>query len=258
MKGYGILEKEESKSSIYDAVHELRRNGYTKINSGFKKAKIKQIQLKYEYVFNEYHKNYDGLESIDEHNTIRAPLLFDKIFLDLAKNKVVLEILHNLCGTNMILNQQNGITNPPNKEYNQSYWHRDLPYQHYTSSRPLAMNALFCVDDFTFMNGATAVLPGTHLFEKLPAEDFINNNKIQIEAKAGDFIICDAMIYHSGEYNSSKKARRGVNHVYSSPIIRRQIDFSKNDFKYRLNGKNDILGLNFQSYKSVQSYLDSR
>ena len=40
--------------------------------------------------------------------------------------------------------------------HHQSAFHRDLPYQHFTSSRPIAINALFCADEFTNENGATA------------------------------------------------------------------------------------------------------
>jgi ectoine hydroxylase-related dioxygenase (phytanoyl-CoA dioxygenase family) len=258
MKNYGILEKESSKSNINDALHELKRNGYTKINSGLSQLKITEIQSKYNKVQKQYLKKFSSLEDIDEHNTIRAPLLFERVFLDLALNKNVISILHKLCGKNMILNQQNGITNPPKQDYNQAFWHRDLPYQHFTSSKPLAMNALFCVDDFTKENGATAVLPGTHLFENFPSDNFIKKNTLQVEARAGDFIICDAMVYHSGQYNFSNRSRRGINHVYTTPIIRRQIDFSKSDFNYKVSKYNKILGLNFNSKSSIEEYLNSK
>lgn len=39
---------------------------------------------------------------------------------------------------------------------------RPVLYQHYVSSSPLAVKALFCVDDFTHENGSTFVLPASH------------------------------------------------------------------------------------------------
>ena len=102
------------------------------------------------------------LQAIDEHNTIRCMLADDSAFLDLALNPQILNIAERMLGPGFILNQQNGIINPGDgASYNQASYHRDLPYQHFTSSRPLALNALFCIDDFALDNGATLVVPAS-------------------------------------------------------------------------------------------------
>src|SRR3546814_5583379 len=52
------------------------------------------------------------------------------------------------------------IVNPAeHQSYGQGLFHRDLPHQHFVSSRPLAINALFCIDAFLEANGATLVVP---------------------------------------------------------------------------------------------------
>jgi len=85
-----------------------------------------------------------------------------------------------------VLNQQNGVINPPHSErYNQGAWHRDLPYQHFVSSRPLAINALFCLDQFTIENGATKVLPASHRQEAFPSDDFVQSQATPVTAPAG-------------------------------------------------------------------------
>jgi hypothetical protein len=256
MKEYGILEKDVTESSLECALNQIRRLGFAIVNSGLSESEVQKFQTIFDDVHDEYNSIYSDLSSIDENNTIRAPLLINEEFLKLSINKNVLQILNNIFGENVNLNQQNGIINPARKEYNQASWHRDLPYQHFTSSKPLGLNALYCVDDFTKENGATAVIPGTHLFESMPSDIYTNENKIQLEAKAGNFIICDAMLYHSGQYNSTNKSRRGVNHVYTIPIIKKQIDFSENDFAYDLKVKHPILGLDYKSCGSVKTYLD--
>jgi ectoine hydroxylase-related dioxygenase (phytanoyl-CoA dioxygenase family) len=103
-----------------------------------------------------------------------VPLAYEPIFLELAANPRILKICRTLVADYVTLNQQNGIINPPNgQRYNQAAWHRDLPYQHFTSSRPLAINALFCIDAFTVENGATKVLPASHREEAFPSDAFI-------------------------------------------------------------------------------------
>ena len=94
------------------------------------------------------------LQSLNEHNGIRAPFLIDKtgIFVKLVTNDKLLQLVSKLIKGSFYLNQQNGIINPAGNTYNQGMWHRDLPYQHFTSSSPLGINALYCVDDFTIEN----------------------------------------------------------------------------------------------------------
>ncbi|WP_457831307.1 phytanoyl-CoA dioxygenase family protein, partial [Staphylococcus aureus] len=79
-------------------------------------------------------------------------------------------------------------------------WPRDLPYQHYVSSTPLAVNALFCVDDFTLDNGSTFVIPATHKEINYPSESFVERNAVQVTAKAGQYILLDCMLFHSGGF----------------------------------------------------------
>jgi len=123
-----------------------------------------------------------------------------------------------------ILNQQNGISNPPGGPYNQGSWHRDLPYQHFTTSRPLAINALYCIEPFTLENGATLVAPGTHRREAFPSDALLNEIATPVCVPAGSFLLLDCMVFHSGGVNRSEAKRRAVNHVYTLPFIRQQID----------------------------------
>lgn len=128
-------------------------------------------------------------------------------------------------GGYQILSQQNGVINPAGENsYNQAFWHRDLPYQHVVFSRPIAVNALYCVDDFTVENGATLVLPASHLAEKFPSEDFVSSECRQVTAPAGSFIVLDCMTYHRGAINRTSLNRRAVNHVFTIPFLRQQID----------------------------------
>jgi ectoine hydroxylase-related dioxygenase (phytanoyl-CoA dioxygenase family) len=119
---------------------------------------------------------------------------------------------------------QNGIINPSVQRHPQIKWHRDLNYQHWTSSRPLAFNALVCLDEFTSLNGATYALPGSHLFAPFPSEAYVAKHEKQIETRAGSVIVMNAMLFHRGGSNRSDAPRRAVNHVIGLPILGQQID----------------------------------
>jgi ectoine hydroxylase-related dioxygenase (phytanoyl-CoA dioxygenase family) len=164
-------------------------------------------------------------------------------------------------GAGFILNQQNGIVNPAGaKTYSQSSYHRDLPYQHFVSSRPLAINALFCLDPFTLENGATFVIPASHKQEAFPSDPVIAAQAKQIEAPAGSFLVLDCMTYHCGGINRSAQDRRGVNHVYTIAMMRQQIDlpaYLGDDFTADLRMR-QLLGFNHPTARTVEEFISLR
>ena len=132
-----------------------------------------------------------------------------------------------MIGSYCLLHLQNAIVNQPGRAHHQSAWHRDLPYLDRTSSAPLAVSALFCIDEFTEETGATWCVPGSHVVADPPSDAFLATHSIAIEANAGDVIMFDSMLVHRAGANRSTKVRRGVNHVYSVGIIRQQIDLPR-------------------------------
>jgi len=260
---YGVLEKDDD---LEYHLKSLSRNGFTIIKSGFNSLEIAEILKTVKAVSCQYFEKHSKvfLQSIDEHNTVRAPFLKDPIFLKVMFNCNLMSVVQKVLHNNFYINQQNIIVNPgDSRGYNQLFWHRDLPYQHFVSSRPISLNALYCVCDFTLDNGTTQVLPGSHLHEKFPSDRYVEENKKQFFVSAGDYLLIDSMLYHSGGINKTNFERIGINNVYTTPIIRRQIDFNREDFYYDptlfLEEKyREYLGLNFFSCKSVTEFLKSR
>jgi ectoine hydroxylase-related dioxygenase (phytanoyl-CoA dioxygenase family) len=258
---YGILRQDAFNSDCDELASQLKLIGYGILDSGYSKKEISEISENFDITkvnyLNEFGEKF--LASINEHQTIRAPLLFGgKNFLKIATNYNLIKVLDSLFIGTYILNQQNGVINPPSKKYNQGMWHRDLAYQHFTSSSPLAVNALFCVDDFTIENGTTYVLPASHLKADFPSEKYVKNNAIQVEAKAGQFIILDGLLYHSGGFNGSDKERRGINHVYTIPYFKQQINLHALSSENLSEFERLILGINFREESTILSYLENR
>jgi hypothetical protein len=258
---YGILRQESFKSNIDELAGQIRRIGYGILDSGYSKKELSTIgntfDLTREKYLAKYGKNF--LKQINEHQTLRAPILYGGAeFLKIATNTNLRKLLNLLFLGQYILNQQNGIINPPSKQYNQGLWHRDLAYQHFVASSPLAINALFCVDDFTIENGTTYVLPASHKEADYPSDQYVKNNAIQVEAKAGQFIVLDGLLYHSGGFNQSLKDRRGINHVYTIPYFKQQINLTGLSNKKLSQIELDLIGINFVEAQTVEQYLKNR
>lgn len=244
------------------AVEQMDCLGYAVLSSGYATEQLNTLSVEFDRVHREYLKRYgeDRLTAIDEHNTIRSPFADgNAAFLSLAFNENLLTALKKLIDGKFILNQQNGIINPPRQTYNQGAWHRDLPYQHFLSTKPLAINALFCLDDFSLANGATFVLPASHKSAAFPSASYVERNALQIEAKAGSFILLDCMLFHAGGYNSTQERRRAVNHVYNIPYFKQQINLPASmDAARLMPEQREILGFRDVEPQSVEAYLSRR
>lgn len=259
---YGVRYEKVNKGKSDEVLEEISRLGYSKIDAGFSRQKIESIQDDFDALYNEYVEKWGGekLKNIDEYNTIRAPLLSEyEGFLDIAVNPGVLDIISRVIEGDYILNQQNGIINPPGEVYNQAAWHRDIPYQDYISNTPLAINALYCVDDFTRENGSTFVIPSSHKETDFPSANYIDSHAVQVSAKAGEYILLDCMVFHAGGSNQSKLPRRAVNNVYTIPYFKQQINLPKSLSSRQLKEEHrKLFGFSFEVPNGIDSYLGNR
>lgn len=115
------------------------------------------------------------------------------------------------------------------------------------------------MDDFTLENGSTFVLPATHKTVNYPSESFIQRNALQVEAKAGQYILLDCMLFHSGGFNQTKRARRGVNHVYTIPYFKQQIKLPGLLNKANLTvDQKELFGFMFEEPTSIEQFLSNR
>lgn len=259
---YGVLAQDNLASELDEVAEQVRRIGYAVLDSGYTKDELTQLSEAFNRTRTDYLKKYGEarLRSANEFHTVRAPLTHgDSAFVRLATNQYLLNVLGKLIIGKFILNQQNGVINPPGEVYNQGAWHRDLPYQHYVSNTPLAVNALFCVDDFTQENGSTFVLPASHRAVNFPSASYIQRNALQVEARSGQYILLDCMLFHSGGFNRTNVERRAVNHVFTIPYFKQQIKLPELMQNVVLEPvQKEIFGFNYQEPISIDQYLNDR
>ncbi len=226
---YGISERYTSSSNIDFAIEELQTRGYSVMPSRFKSKAVLELlssQIDSAYV-GQCHNlgGEDRLESIHDANIVRAPSVDHDIFIEIAIESCLQAVAKKILGAHCILYTQNAIINLPNKKHYQFAWHRDLNYQHWTSSRCLGLSAMLCVDPFNSITGGTYVLPATHKIEKFPSDRYVLSNQLCVHAEPGDWILFDSMLFHRTGLNSSANKRRGINHVIVPPFVAQQYDF---------------------------------
>ena len=224
-KSYGVTEREPDADAIGAHAERIRLAGYSVLNTSFTAEEIADIAHRLDRLYQRQVDEYgaDRLDAIGDRFSVRCPLVDDETFLSLATFPPLLALVRRLVGDYVVLMQQNGVVNPPSQDHTQAAYHRDLPYQHFVSSRPLAVSALFCIDPFTEETGATVVIPASHHVERFASNDVASSLEVPVTAAPGSFIVFDAMLFHRAGHNRSTRVRRGVNHVFTMPLIAQQI-----------------------------------
>jgi ectoine hydroxylase-related dioxygenase (phytanoyl-CoA dioxygenase family) len=226
---FGVNEYTTVANPLDRHVEELQIQGYTILRDVLNDSELSVMRERIDEIYQEQVAEFGSelaLERIHDSNNARCLLAYDRIFLDqVAANKMVLDVVAGVLGKYFILMLQNGVINMPQQPNRPNAWayHRDLNYQHFTTSRPISISALYCIDDFSEVTGGTYILPHTQNFEKCPSEEYVTNHEQVVTAKAGSVIIFNSMMYHRSGKNSSPNIRRGINNMYVLPFIKQQI-----------------------------------
>lgn len=261
MKSYGILKQTQIFGDLDFHLENIRLKGFSIaknfIDENYCDHLCLLLEKQYENNLLKWPENI--LEKINEKDIVRMPFIQNKDFFDLFMNPFVLKLGDRLIGNAFHLHLQNGIINRPLFQHHQSSWHRDLPYQNWVISSPLAFNAFYCLTDFKNDNGATFFLPFSHRTGEFPSERYVEENKLQIIAPKGSVIFFDSMVFHQAGFNRSSQTRYGINNMFVVPILKQQIDIPRLPYSFELSdNERKILGFNFEVPEDVDSFLGKR
>ncbi|MEZ4825667.1 MAG: phytanoyl-CoA dioxygenase family protein [Bacteroidia bacterium] len=93
-------------------------------------------------------------------------------------------------------------------------------------------NSIWLLDDFSVKNGATRIVPGTHLLPILPQEELedpmaTHPDELIIEAPAGTVVIFNSHAWHGGTTNTTDKPRRSIHSYFCRRDQPQQVDQSR-------------------------------
>ena len=240
---HGVSRQIQVENDIDEHLEELLFLGYTVVEKAASPEVVAAARDKLEALEAAQIAEAENLNTRmeDHRGIVRCPLVQDNVFLRLATLPAPMEIARRCLGENFVLLLQSGILNRPGK-IKTNLFHRDLNHQHFVADAVLSINFLVALDDFTEENGATRVLPATHLSAPFPSTSFAKRHERAVCAPAGAAIIMNSMLYHrTGDNRTKSFVRRGVNHVVGSPMLapffdmpkmltQNGLDFSGDDF----------------------------
>ncbi|MEM7410967.1 MAG: phytanoyl-CoA dioxygenase family protein [Myxococcota bacterium] len=260
---YGVLPQTELGSELDRHLEELSVLGFTVIEDVIPEPDLVDLRTRLDAIYVQQQEEVEPeftLPDVQEENQVRAPLCYDDRFVDMARHERILQVIQASLGRYFLIQLQIGIINAPDTENRQSVWHRDLLYQDYTSSKPLSVSAMICLDDFNEETGGTKIVPHSHRLERMPSWEFIEKTAVTPNAKAGSVTIMDSMAIHMAGFNSSGAIRRGLNTIYCCGLFKQQVSLPT-----QLAGKyaddpqlNVLLGYDAQPSESVYAWRKRR
>jgi ectoine hydroxylase-related dioxygenase (phytanoyl-CoA dioxygenase family) len=161
-----------------------------------------------------------GRNDFEGFSTRRIYALFAKTraFDALAVHPLLLAVLDTVLGSSYQLSAPTGIEIGPGEKA--QFLHTDdgiypLPRPH----PQVVLNTMWALDDFTEANGATRVVPGSHLWaDRMPTED----ETVTIAMPAGSVLFILGTLWHGGGANTTERPRLGVLLEYAAGWLRQQ------------------------------------
>lgn len=158
---------------------------------------------------------------------VENPLRYTSLVQSCVLNPLVLDAARTVVGDRAVLNLING-RSPGAGAAGQPL--HDLSRRR---GRPFdKCNAIWCLDEFTAENGATRVLPGSHLDDHRAVSRMgdpldPHPDEVLVEAPRGSVVFHNSHLIHSGRPNRSDRPRRSIHAAYSRPEMPTHYDWNE-------------------------------
>ena len=174
------------------------------------------------------------------------------VFRKLISNGGCLDVVRSVLGDDAILSEFSAhITWPGNKEMglHTDQWFMPqpaLPGEHHQRvsdanradqpfggpepteraiNAPVVTNAMWAISDFTRENGATRLVPKSHLSGNHPAPDTAYDC-VYAEAPAGSLVVWEGRTWHAASLNTGTTPRLGITTHWCAPFLRQLLNFT--------------------------------
>jgi ectoine hydroxylase-related dioxygenase (phytanoyl-CoA dioxygenase family) len=145
------------------------------------------------------------------------------VFRDLVLHPLIDEVMSHLLGRSFLLSSLTA--NIAGKGGQEMFLHSDQGYISFPTPRPVVANIMWMLSDFTADNGATRLVPGSHLREENIAKQGLPDGDLDVVAAtgpAGSALVFDGRIWHGTGRNVTDEPRYGILSYHCRPWVRQQ------------------------------------
>ncbi|HEY5986128.1 MAG TPA: phytanoyl-CoA dioxygenase family protein [Streptosporangiaceae bacterium] len=160
--------------------------------------------------------DFEGRHTLRTHNL----LAHGPLYASLAVHPDVLPLVDLVLGPGCLLSMMGSITIGP-EETAQPIHADDQIFPIAKPHRAVVCNTMWAISDFTGDNGATQVVPRSHLADRSP-EYGARCESIPVEMAKGSVLIWHGSLWHGGGANRAGNSRVGVSAIYCAGYLRQE------------------------------------
>ena len=142
-------------------------------------------------------------------------------FLDLCRPGVLSELASELLGADSVMAGFNGLAMLPGGGGQPLHRDHRVP----TPGTTLYLHAIVALDRFEEANGATRVVPGSHLATDPSDAPGDEASAVYTEFEPGDAVVIDAACMHAGSANTTAAPRRALHILFARRWVQPHWDF---------------------------------
>ena len=201
-------------------VERIRRDGYTIVENAIEPGLVDALNAALARLERELDAK-PAMNGFEGHKTVRIYnlLAYGAPFTDVPVHAHVLPIVEQVLDSGCLISSLSSIAIDPG-ETAQPIHADDMVIPLAKPHIPVVCNSMWALTDFTDANGATRLVPGSHVkdnpvyggtYETIPAE-----------MKRGSVLIWDGALWHGGGANRTDARRTGIAMNYCAGFIRQQ------------------------------------
>ncbi len=209
-------------ASTLDAhVDAIARDGYTILEHAIEPALLDALnhdllRLEREYRVEPSDNGFEGARTVRIYNL----LAFGKLYEAIPVYDQVLPVVERVLDPGCLVSSLSSISIDPG-ETAQPIHADDQLIPLDKPHAPTVCNSMWALTDFTEANGATRIIPGTHLADSSP--DYgAPYDSIAAEMPKGSVLVWHGSLWHGGGANTSDERRVGIAMNYCAGWIRQQ------------------------------------
>jgi ectoine hydroxylase-related dioxygenase (phytanoyl-CoA dioxygenase family) len=211
-------------STTFDAAHHvglIAEQGYTIVENAIEPELLSALHDDLRRL-EQFFEVAPAANSFEGHHTLRLYnlLAFGALYEQIPVHAHVLPVIEGVLDPGCLISSLSSISIQPG-EIAQPIHADDqlipIPKPH----PPTVCNSMWALTDFTEANGATRIIPGTHLADHSP--DYgAHYDSVAAEMPAGSVLIWHGSLWHGGGANTTDATRMGIAMNYCAGYIRQQ------------------------------------
>ncbi|HUH73272.1 MAG TPA: phytanoyl-CoA dioxygenase family protein [Chitinophagales bacterium] len=168
---------------------------------------------------------FHGSNTYKDYGMLLCCPIYGGNFIHIAEHQKLMQPFDWILGDTSIIYVYTSSSLPPLQKNHASRIHVDRP--HFIENYIEALGCLILLDDFTEENGATWVLPQSHLRHEEPSEENFYQNSIRIIAPKGSVFYFHLRLWHAGGVNNTEDWRHSLGIGMVRSHLKQRIDIPR-------------------------------